>query len=417
MAPCPLLSLSRLSVTLSGVFKQKPPRLRVQLIALAIARMVVNSGIRMVYPFAPALARGLGVELSAVYSLITLRNFAGFFSPLFDPFSARFGRKPVMLSSLLLFSLSCLLIVLWPSFWPLGVALILINLAKVIFDPPMQAHVGSSVPYRLRGRAFALTELSWAWALLAGAPLAGVVIQYQGWQAPFFWLFVLGLGALVMTWQLIPRDKEHVQQSTTFFDTIRTVKRHPVIWAAAGYSLLAMCANETFFIVYGEWMESSFNLQLASLGLASGVIGGAEIIGEIFAGWSVDRFGKRPVIITSGLLTSLVYMVIPFAGDSLATALLTLFVLFLFFETTVVGAVPLLSELVPSARGVVMATVLAFGALGRTLGDILGPTIWRSAGFAGTGITAFVIMAVAILLLVVWVREGTDGSQGLDHAP
>jgi predicted MFS family arabinose efflux permease len=358
-----------------------------------------------------ALARGLGVELNAIYRLVTLRNFAGFFSPLFDPLSARLGHKTVMLLSLLLFSLGCMLIVLWPHYWALGATLILISLAKVIFDPPMQAYVGNVVPYELRGRAFAVTELSWAGALLLGAPIAGALIQFQGWQAPFFWLAILGLAASLLVWRLLPSDGRPLVQSAGLTGTIRTVRRHPIIWGAAAYSILAMGANETFFIVYGDWMESSFNLQLASLGLASGVIGGAEIVGEILAGWSVDRFGKRPVIITAGLFTSLLYLLTPHFSDSLDNVLVTLFILFLFFETTVVGAVPLLSELVPGARGIVMAMVVAFGALGRSVGDILGPWIWQAAGFAGTGLAASIMMVGAIIVLSIWVREARTGNQ------
>jgi predicted MFS family arabinose efflux permease len=365
------------------------------------------TAIRMMYPFAPAMARGLGVELSAIYNLITIRNFTGFFSPLLEPLSARFGRKPVIILSVLLFSLSCLLLLLWASFWLLGAVLVLTALAKVIFDPPMQSYVGDTVAYSQRGKAFAITELSWAGGLLVGAPVVGLSIQYYGWRSPFLWLAFLGLLAALLLWRAIPRHKRSVGSAAGLRQTVLMVRRYPVVWAAAIYTMLVMGANETFFIVYGEWMESSFDLRLASLGLASGIIGGAEIMAELFAGWSVDRFGKRPVIIATGLLNALVYLVIPYTSNMLYGALLALFALFLFFETSVVGAVPLLTELVPTARGAVMAMVMAFGALGRSLGDLLGPQIWFRTGLAGTGFTAAIITVVAMLFMAKWVREGT----------
>ena len=146
--------------------EQKPTRLSWQLALISLARLCLNTGLRMVYPFAPAIARQLNVPITAVYRLVTIRALAGFLSPLFGPLSERFGRKVIMFGAMLLFSAGCLLVWLWPSYWLLGAALIIISIAKVIYDPAMQAYVGEMVPYRQRGKALAVTELSWAGALL-----------------------------------------------------------------------------------------------------------------------------------------------------------------------------------------------------------------------------------------------------------
>ncbi|MCP5101350.1 MAG: MFS transporter [Chloroflexi bacterium] len=385
--------------------KQKQSSLAVQLVAISLARLFLNIGLRMVYPFAPALARGLGVQVTAVYRLITLRNFAGFLSPIFSPLSEKFGRRKIMIGSMLLLGIGCGVVAIWPAYWPLGVTLALISLAKVIYDPAMQAYVGDVVPYKQRGRAIAVTELSWAGALLLGAPAVGLIIAKQGWRAPFIWLGVLGTVTAVFLWRTLPPSGSKNKQGATIRSMASVIRHKPVIWAASIYILLAMGANEILFIVYGDWMESSFQLSLASLGVASGVIGGSEVIGEVFAGWSVDRFGKRPVIITAGVLNALMYAIIPFTIDGLTSALITLFVLFLFFEITVVGGVPLMTELVPEARSVVMGMVLAFGALGRALGSLIGPLLWSAGGFVVNGMVAGLIMLVAIGILARWIRE------------
>lgn len=386
--------------------KQASPSLAAQLGALTLARLFLNIGLRMVYPFAPALARGLGVELTAVYRLIALRNLTGFLSPLFGPLSERFGRKIIMLVAMLIFALGALLVFVWPAYWPLGAALALLSLAKILYDPAMQAHIGDTVPYRRRGQAIAVTELAWALALLGGAPIVGLLIQRQGWQAPFFWLGALSLAATVLLWRVVADSGKRAGQAATLGAVLRVLRQYPVIWFAVAYLTAAMTANEMLFIVYGDWMEGSFGLALAALGLASGVIGGAEIVGELFAGWSVDRFGKRRVIIVTGLLNALLYFTIPYTSGSLGAALVTLFLLFLFFEITIVGGIPLMTELVPSARGVVMSMVLTAMSLGRTLGSLLGPIIWAQGGFRSTGLAAALVMATAVFILARWVREG-----------
>lgn len=380
--------------------------LPLQLGFIALVRLLLNTGLRMVYPFLPALARGMGVPLADVFRLVTIRNLAGFVSPLFGPLSERFGRKPVVVGAVVLFSLGCFLVVLWPAYWPLGLTLSIIALTKVIYDPAVQAYVGDTVPYQKRGRAIAVTELAWAGALLVGAPTVGFIIQRQGWQAPFFWLGLSGIAATLLLWYILPRGDGRASRAISLRQTARVVRQHPVIWAATAYIMLVMAANETFFIVYGGWMEESFNLSLTNLGLASGIIGGAEITGEIFVGLAVDRFGKRPVVITTGLLSVLTYLFIPYTSTDLTGALFSLFALFLFFEITVVGSIPLLTEIVPAARGVVMSVTVAASAVGRALGALWGPAIWAGAGFAGNSLAAAVITVMAVVILARWVREG-----------
>lgn len=392
-----------------SVTEQKPTRLSWQLALISLARLCLNTGLRMVYPFAPAIARQLNVPITAVYRLVTIRALAGFLSPLFGPLSERFGRKVIMFGAMLLFSAGCLLVWLWPSYWLLGAALIIISIAKVIYDPAMQAYVGEMVPYRQRGKALAVTELSWAGALLLGGPLLGVAIERQGWSASFFWLGLFGAITAVLLWRFLPRvHKTEPGRGANLVDYWHVVRHHPVIWAAMLYNMLNQAGNETIFIVYGDWMEISFGLSLLALGASAGVVGGAEIIGELFAGWSVDRFGKRPVIIVTGLLNALVCLLIPLTGGNLAAALIAYFALFLAFEISIVGGVPLMTEIVPSARSVVMSSTIAAGALGRALGSWLGPFLFSRFGFSSNGLVSAMITAVATLLLALWIREGGE---------
>jgi predicted MFS family arabinose efflux permease len=169
-----------------------------------------------------------------------------------------------------------------------------------------------------------------------------------------------------------------------------------------------MAANELLLIVYGGWMEGTFALSLTALGLATGVIGAAEIVGELATGVAVDRLGKRPVIIVTGLLAALMYAAIPLAGSSLTLALGSLFLIFFLFEMTVVGSIPLMTELAPDARSVVMSVTLAAGGIGRAVGALLGLGIWQRGGFAALGLTSAVTMLVAVVILALWVREGHE---------
>ncbi len=379
-----------------------------QLGVLTLARLCINTLLRIVYPFAPAFARGLGVPITTIYLFISLRYLIGLFSPLFALLAERHGRRAVMAGGVLLFGAAALLVVAFPTLWALGLALIMAGLIKVIYDPAMQSYLGDAVPYAQRGKALSATEFAWSGAFLLGAPLTGWLIARQGWPAPFLWI---GLGALlsaVLLWRALPpAGKRHEARSGLAYIG-RTLRRYPAIWAAVVYMALAVVAQETLFIVYGDWMESAFNLSLTGLGFATILIGLAEMGGEITAGWSVDRFGKRPVVILCGLLNAAIFLIIPFSGGTLISAMAALIALFFVFEIAIVGAIPLLTELAPSARGVVMAMSLGAMAGGRTIGSLIGPPVWERFGVAGNSVMAAAGMILAVVVLARWVREGQE---------
>jgi predicted MFS family arabinose efflux permease len=379
-----------------------------QLGVLTLGRFCQNTLLRAVYPFAPAFARGLGVPVETIYFLISLRNLIGLFSPLFAPLPERYGRRVVMSAGMLIFGAAGLLVAGVPAIWTLGLCLIVIGANKVVYDPAMQSYLGDAVPYARRGQAISVTEFGWSGAFLIGAPLTGWLIARQGWPAPFLWFGLGGLLAAVLLWRTLPPAGKHQRRPVGLAYTRQMLRQHPVIWAAALYMMLTLVAQETLFIVYGDWMESTFSLNLTSLGFATTLIGLAEMGGEATAGWSVDRFGKRPVVILCGLLNGLIFLIIPLSTGSLVSAMGVMIALFFTFEIAVVGAIPLLTELVPGARGVVMSMALGGMALGRFVGSLIGPFAWDRAGLTGNAIISAVMMLSAVLVLWRWVREGRE---------
>lgn len=385
------------------LMEEKQTPLSWQLITFAIVRTLINTALRMVYPFAPALARGLGTDISQIYNLITLRNFTGFLAPLFGALPERFGRKPTILVSAFLFSVGCFLVVVWPTIWMLGASLIIIAVMKTIFDPSMHAYLGDVVPYAQRGRAVGIVEMSWAGGLLIGAPVVSLAIARQGWLAPFAWLAILGMIGTFILWRIMPTTPAK-NRTTKLRDLMRVLRAEPLIWVASIYIMCVMGANELVFVIFGDWLETSFSLDLTQLGLAAGIIGGAELMGEIVITVAVDKVGKRPFVITSILFAAIIYLLLPFASNHLISALVTLFMVFFCFELTVVGSLPLFSELVPKARGLVLAFTAGFASLGRALGSLIGPAIWEQFGFLGNGIASGLVMLIALFLFSRYLK-------------
>jgi predicted MFS family arabinose efflux permease len=380
------------------------PRIRLQLGAFSLTRTVLNTGFRMVYPFLPVIARGLGVDLQTVALAITARGGLGLFGPVLGSVADVRGRRTVMLFSLLLFCAGCTMIGLWPSYGTFVIGLLTAAAGKILFDPSMQAYLGERVVYGRRALAIAITELGWSGAFLIGVPLAGWMIARAGWSSPFLALAALGVVAVVILERILPPEPRPSLGRRTWRQGLRAVAAHRPALAGLAVGLLISTSNDLVNVIFGAWLEESFGLQVVALGLASAMIGIAELGGEGLVAGLADRMGKRRAVAAGVTLNAAACLVLPSLGQTLAGALVGLFLVYITFEFTLVSAIPMMSELVPEARATTMASNIGAHSAGRALGALLAPALFR-IGLPLNSAVAAGLDLLALIILLRWVNE------------
>ncbi len=379
--------------------------LRGQLTLFLITRIILDTGFRMVYPFLPTFARALGVDISTISLAITARSSLGILSPFIGSAGDSIGRKSAMLMGLSIFAGGSLVILLWPSYIGFLIALLLGSLGKVVFDPAMQAYLGDRVPYNLRGRAIAITEIGWSGAALVGLPIIGWIIYRSNWVAPFPILGILAALAAFFIWRAIPSDPAVDSERPTLMHALRTILSRPSTLAALTVSLLINIGNESINVIYGVWLENSFGLQVVALGAASVLIGLAELSGVGLVARLADQLGKIRALSLGIISITVACLLLPFLGGSLIPALLGLFLFYLTFEFTFVTLISLFTELEPSARATLMATSITAAAGGRALGALIGPALFEINILASSAFgAAMAIIALPILIVGVKVE-------------
>ena len=163
------------------------------------------------------------------------------------------------------------------------------------------------------------------------------------------------------------------------------------LWASAG--------NELVNLIFGVWLEDSFGLQIAALAGASAVIGLSELSGEGLVALLTDRIGK-PRALALGLSANAVAAVLlAFIGRTEVGALIGLFLFYITFEFTLVSHIPMITELVPSARATSMAFNVTGHSLGRAIGALLAPFIYRQFGFLFVALLTVVFNVFGLLAL------------------
>lgn len=381
--------------------------IRFQVFLFTLVRIVLNTAFRMVYPFLPHISRGLNISLEKAAGALSIRAVAGIFSPFIASVSDSRSRKTGMLLGVSLFVGGIAVVIFWPTYWGLVVSLVLVTLGKFTHDPAMQAYLGDKVKYEQRGSMLAITEMGWSGAFFLGMPLVGFLIARAGWLAPFPLLALLGLLSLWVLNKLLPNEP-HSTSGKTIFQNFGLVFRSPSALAGLSMILMISVANEVVNLVFGVWLENTFQLQVTALGLAAIVIGVSEFFGESLVSIVSDRLGKRRAIGLGMLGNSMAAIALPYLAQNRSLALLGLFIFYLFFEFTFVSAVPLMTEILPQARATLMAINIATTSLGRAIAALITPAIFALGFGANTIVTAFFNLLAFLALQQIFKLHTTE---------
>lgn len=378
----PLQSLSWVFLQLAGILETMKKDLLVRLLAIFFFRLLLNSARRFAYPFAPLLSRSLEVPLAAITSILAAGQFTAFLGIFSGPLADRLGNRLVMRAGLALVAAGMLFCSLSLHYYVVFVGLLLASLGKTVFDPAIQSYVGSQTPYHQRGRAIGLLETAWAGSTLIGIPTIGLLIHHGSLQIAFITLSLLGAFSwLAIAW-VIPKDGEKKADSSFLLlgKSIFALLKNPLTAGMLIFGFLISIANDSLFVVYGSWFEASFAISLVGLGASTIAIGCAELAGEGLTAILADRIGGKKLLYLAIFLASLAYLLLPLIGQNLGLAMVGMFILFLFFELTMVTSFSICTELQPRARATMMAGYYASGGLGRMIGVVVGGLLWQGGG-------------------------------------
>jgi len=374
-----------------------------QVIIFAIIRIVFNTIHRMIYPFLGIFSRGLGVDLSTLSLALTGRSIIGGIGPLLAAVADNRGRKFGLLLGVIFFTGGVSIVVVWPTLLTFFLALVLSTLGKYIFDAAMQAYLSDQIPYHRRGTALAVTESGWSLSFILGMPFVAFLISRGNWLTPFQIFSLLGALILILVLWIITKDPHPKKRPIPAWVNIGMVLRYPPALAGFAVGILASTANEVINLVFGIWLSDSFGLHLIALGGASAVIGAAEFGGEALVAGFVDKRGKKRAIGLGLTLNSLAALALPLLGVTTSGALIGLFFFYITFEFTLVSIIPMMTEIMPSARAAVMALNISGLSIGRALGAFIAAPLFARGLFWSAGMA--IVFNLGALFALRWVNE------------
>lgn len=262
------------------------------------------------------------------------------------------------------------------------------------------AWISARVAFDRRARFIGIYEMSWALALLVGAPIVAGLISLFGWRGPFIAAAIAAVGVAGLVATIKDGERTEAQPVDTTFGW--RLRRD--VWIVIGASATVSMAGLTTIVVAGTWLDETLGVSTAGVGFVAMAFGAAELIASASSSAFADAFGKRRSMQFALAAVIIGLVIVSQAGTSLLVGTIGLFIFFVGFEYSIVTSFSLISEALPEARGQAIGVGSAVGTLSRGIGVVAAGFLYERFGIEGPVVLSM-IAAVASLAFLYWVAQ------------
>src|SRR5258708_4692836 len=237
-----------------------------------------------------AQLKGMPVNQASTYGALLLSVFAitqFLFAPVMGNLSDRYGRRPVLLFSLLGFGIDYIILALAPAYGWLFIGRVIAGITGASFTTATAYIADVSTDATSRAKNFGMIGAAFGLGFVLGPALGGLLATW-GIRAPFYAAAALCLLNCLYGYFLLPESlsKDNRRpfdwKRANPFGSLKFLTRHPEIGGLGlSFFLFYLCApalpgNWNYFSIYRfNWSEKMVGISLAVVGvLVGGVQGG-----------------------------------------------------------------------------------------------------------------------------------------------
>lgn len=345
--------------------------------------------IPLLYPYASKF--GINpLSLSFLFASYSLFQFIA--TPIMGRLSDRFGRKPLLLISLLGTSVSLALFASATTVTMLFIARILDGITGGNISVA-QAIIADRVSGKERAKAFGMLGAAFGFGFLIGPAIGGLLSQIS-LTAPFWFASFAALAGTVIGYFKLDEslDKRTAQRQSKekLFDLVTLFKAlfNPVVGAVLLVSFIAAVAQNVFIIGFNAYSVDILNLSAKEIGIIFTMAGFMSVVMQV-AGIKllIQKFSSKSSIIKYSFLGSFFALLTLGLGLSFYGFLFVLFIYIIFHAviTPIVSAI--LSERTNKED---QGLILGINQSYISLGQIIGP------------LTAGLVSEISIIGIFIW---------------
>ena len=381
------------------------------------------TGLGIIIPVMPKLIgqlTGEGLSVASEYGgwLTFAYAFMQFiFAPILGNLSDKYGRRPVLLLSLLGFGIDYLFLAFAPSIFWLFIGRIIAGIAGASMTTAMAYIADVSAPEK-RAQNFGIVGAAFGLGFIIGPVLGGVLGQF-GTRIPFFAAAGLALLNFLYGYFILPESLTKENRRPFNFKTanawasLSRLKRYPKVLSLAGALVLVYLASYalqsvwTYYNMYKfGWTEALVGYSLGFVGITIAVVQGGLI--RII----IPKLGQERSLYIGLALYSFGYILFAFASES--------WMMFAFMIPYSLGGIagPALqgimsNQVPPNEQGELQGTLTGL----MSLTAIFGPLLMTHLFSAFTGKQAyiefpgapFLVGAVLLSASSIWAYRSLHG--------
>ncbi len=368
---------------------------RLVIIFLIIFTNLLGFGI--IIPLLPYYVESMGAGvvtvglLASVYSLFQLVS-----SPILGVLSDKYGRRPILVFSILGTAISFFMMGLAQTISVLFLARILDGLSGGNISTA-QAYIADITTKKNRAEGMGIIMAAFSLGLILG-PAIGGLLSIHGYATPFFVAGAIALLASILTITFLPESRKanSKPKKTKIFDLkeIKTLVKYPNISVLLLSSFLTMFSFALMQAVFALFTEHNLGFDAKTNGLLFTYLGFLGVIIQLFLlKRIVKRLMNKQIILISSLGMSLAFFLMGISYN-LILLIISLTVLALsrgIFRPVLLGE---LSNSVSSEKqGNIAGLNQSISSLARLIGPLFGAILYKILGPR----SPFLVSAILIL--------------------
>jgi multidrug resistance protein len=338
---------------------------------------IINSmGFGIIIPLLYPYGKKFGVTEHTIGLLTAAYSIAQFFAtPVLGSLSDRFGRKPLLVISLIGTCVSFIIFGLANSIFVLFAARILDGLTGGNISVA-QAMVSDISSPKERAKNFGILGSAFGFGFVIGPAIGGLLSKF-GMQVPFFFAAGIAiLGVLLTLFFLKETNQNKTGRSTKkkshfSFTSLVTVLKKPVIGTAVFTGFLLTMAQFTMLIGFQTFSVDELKLNPTQIGLFYGGFGISGILMQMLVPAVKRIISQQAVILFISTLFCLGMMILASFATGLVLFAISVGIYGLFNGLRN----PMLNAIIAdhndgNERGEVMGVNQAYASIGQTLGPV-----------------------------------------------
>ncbi|WP_103105655.1 MFS transporter [Brevibacillus reuszeri] len=374
---------------------------------LMINMFIAMLGIGLIIPILPEFLKEFGAGGKTAGYLVAAFGLTQFlFSPLAGEWSDKYGRKIMIVSGLVLFTISNLIFALAEHTWVLYLSRLIGGIGAAAMIPSMLAYVADITSEANRGKGLGLLGAAMSLGFVIGPGIGGFLAEL-GLRMPFYISAAVGavaaIGSMLFLSESLAKEKQLAarndksKKENIFIQLGTSFRSSYFIMLVLIFTMTFGLAN--FEVIFPLFVDAKFGYTprdisiIITVGALAGTIVQAALIGKL-----ITRFGEKKLINWTFFFSAVAMVLMLLSGNFWYMLVLTV----LFFTLTSIMR-PAINTLISKRAGDEQGFVAGMNNAYMSLGNIFGPAV--AGTLYGFHLNAPYLFGAIILVLSLFLSR------------